>query len=99
MEYSYPIEFDWSTEEVVAVIHFYEIVEKVYASRIKREEVMDAYRAFKEVVPGKADEKRYFQQFREESGLDPYPVVKSAKEKEDEEWVKAPELVNKKGKR
>ena len=30
MEYQYPLDYDWSNEEMVAVVKFYEAIEKVY---------------------------------------------------------------------
>lgn len=57
MDYQYPMDLDWSTEEIVDVIKFFEAVEKAYESKIQKEAFMKAYRRFKEIVPGKADEK------------------------------------------
>lgn len=57
MEYQYPFSMDWSTTEVIEVIQFFEAIEKAYEKGIKREELMEKYRRFKEIVPGKADEK------------------------------------------
>ncbi|MFD6440507.1 UPF0223 family protein, partial [Peribacillus sp. NPDC060186] len=54
MDYQYPMDLDWSTEEIVDVIKFFEEVEKAYESKIQKEAFMKAYRRFKEIVPGKA---------------------------------------------
>ena len=63
MEYQYPFSMDWSTTEVIDVIHFFEAIEKAYEKGINRDELMEKYRRFKEIVPGKADEKRYCNEF------------------------------------
>ena len=55
MEYQYPIDYRWSTEEIVDVIKFFEAIESAYEKGIEREEVMKAYRRFKEIVPSKAE--------------------------------------------
>ena len=60
MDYSYPIRHDWSTEEIIIVAAFYETVEKAYELGVLREEVMTAYRKFKEVVPSMAEEKTLY---------------------------------------
>ncbi|GAA0338597.1 UPF0223 family protein [Bacillus carboniphilus] len=83
MEYNYPIDHDWSTQEIVDVIHFYEGIEKAYEKGIKREELMNLYRRFKEIVPGKADEKNWFRAFLDESGMDPYPVIRDMKQRNE----------------
>lgn len=87
MEYQYPMDFAWSTDEIVDVIHFFEAVEKAYESKILKEDIIKAYRRFKEIVPGKADEKKYTDEFEEVSGYSAYHVVKKAKETADAGWI------------
>ena len=83
MDYQYPILIDWSTEETVDVIAFFECIEKAYEKGIDRSELMDAYRRFKEIVPSKAEEKKICNEFEEVSGYSSYRVVKKAKDSED----------------
>ncbi|MCT6926327.1 UPF0223 family protein [Metasolibacillus sp.] len=83
MEYSYPLSTDWTTKEMVDVVHFFEVVEAAYEKGIKREEVMAKYRRFKEVVPSQAEEKTIFRDFEKASGYVSYKVVKEAKESAD----------------
>lgn len=59
MEYQYPMNEDWTTEEAVDVIAFFQQVELAYEKGADREELLKAYRRFKEIVPGKAEEKSY----------------------------------------
>lgn len=87
MEYQYPMDFNWSTEEIVDVIHFFEAVEKAYESRISKEEFMRVYRRFKEIVPGKADEKNYCDEFEVSSGYAAYAVLKQAKELNPDDYL------------
>ncbi|MBO1915133.1 UPF0223 family protein, partial [Microvirga sp. 3-52] len=54
MEYSYPLRTDWATDEIISVIAFYEVIEKAYEAGTERDEIMNAYREFKKVVPSKA---------------------------------------------
>lgn len=88
MEYTYPIDVDWSQEEMVAVISFFNAIEAYYESQIEREELMTRYREFKQVVPGKADEKNLFNDFKQQSGYDSYQVVKQAKLHPDQKTLK-----------
>ncbi|RFU63424.1 UPF0223 family protein [Peribacillus glennii] len=87
MDYQYPMEMDWTTEEIVDVIRFFEAVEKAYESKIQKVELMSAYRRFKEIVPGKADEKKYTDEFQQSSGYSAFLVMKKAKEMSDGESV------------
>ena len=80
MEYQYPIDYNWSTEEIVDVIKFFEAIESAYEKGIERDEVMKAYRRFKEIVPSKAEEKTVCGEFEEISGYSSYRTIKKAKE-------------------
>ena len=53
LEYQYPFSYDWSTEEVIDVVAFFQTVEKAYEKGMTKNEFMHAYRRFKEIVPGK----------------------------------------------
>ncbi len=80
MEYQYPIDYNWSTDEIVDVIKFFEAIENAYEKGIDREVLMNAYRRFKEIVPSKAEEKTVCGEFEEISGYSSYRVIKKAKE-------------------
>ena len=58
MEYEYPIDLDWSNEEMISVINFFNHVEKYYESGVTAGDFMDAYKRFKEIVPAKAGKKQ-----------------------------------------
>ena len=50
---------------------------------------MDAYRAFKKVVPSMAEEKTLFNEFEDASGFKSFRIVKRAKESVDGEMIKS----------
>ncbi|NYE05350.1 uncharacterized protein YktA (UPF0223 family) [Bacillus niacini] len=79
MEYQYPIDYHWTTDEIVDVIKFYEAIERAYEKGIERDELMDIYRRFKEIVPGKAEEKTLCGEFEDISGYSSYRTIKKAK--------------------
>lgn len=58
MEYQYPMNEDWTTEEAVDVIAFFQQVENAYEKGADRDRLLNAYRRFKEIVPGKAEERK-----------------------------------------
>jgi len=80
VEYQYPIDYNWSTDEIVDVIKFFEAIEKAYEKGIARDEVMSDYRRFKEIVPSIAEEKKICGEFEEISGYSSYRTIKKAKE-------------------
>lgn len=88
MEYQYPIDHTWSTDEIIDVVRFFECIEEAYEKGINREELLSAYRRFKEIVPGKADEKNFLNEFEEVSGYSSYKTVKAAREAEENQRVK-----------
>jgi uncharacterized protein YktA (UPF0223 family) len=79
LEYQYPIDYHWTTDEIVDVIKFYEAIERAYEKGIERDELMDIYRRFKEIVPGKAQEKTLCGEFEDISGYSSYRTIKKAK--------------------
>lgn len=83
MEYQYPMDVDWTTEEKIAVISFFQAVEKAYEKGIPKQELFDTYKRFKEIVPSKAEEKTHCAAFEKESGYSPYRTVKTAREAEE----------------
>jgi len=88
MEYSYPFSTDWSTQEIIDVVQFFEGIEQAYEKGIKREVMLAKYRRFKEIVPSQAEEKSVFREFEEESGYVSYQVVKQVKETSDGTIIK-----------
>ncbi|WP_099157947.1 UPF0223 family protein [Virgibacillus ndiopensis] len=79
MNYHYPIDETWSKQEIVDVVNFFSTIEKVYEKNSTCEEVMLAYRNFKQIVPSKSEEKQIFAEFQQASGYSSYHVVQHAK--------------------
>lgn len=80
MGYHYPIDINWSKDEVIDVIGFLTMIEKAYESTIARDDVITAYRKFKRVIPSKSEEKQVLAQFKKESGYTGYHTIKKARE-------------------
>ncbi|RLQ95900.1 UPF0223 family protein [Falsibacillus albus] len=88
MEYQYPFSYDWTTDEVIDVIKFFETIEKAYEKGVSRDDVMSTYRRFKEIVPSKSEEKQLCKEFEQSSGYSSYHVVKKTKEQEKGSLIK-----------
>lgn len=76
--YSYPIDESWSTQELETVIAMFRKVEDAYEVGVNRQNVLQAYREFKKVIPAKSEEKRLGREFEKASGYVLYRVVKQA---------------------
>jgi uncharacterized protein YktA (UPF0223 family) len=87
MNYSYPFSYDWSTQEIIDVIKFFEAIETVYEKGMEREKLMHAYRRFKEIVPSKSEEKKLCDEFEQASGYSSYQVMKKAKAAKNGDWI------------
>ena len=88
LEYQYPIDHDWSTEEIIDVIHFFEAIEHAYESGVERDQLLSVYRRFKEIVPSKSQEKKLCDDFESLSGYSSYRTIKMAKESDSGKIVR-----------
>lgn len=88
MEYQYPIETDWTTDEVIDVIQYFQKIEEAYSKGVDRDLFLDAYRRFKEIVPGKAQERKICDEFEEVSGFSSYRTVNAVKATESGKKIK-----------
>ena len=82
-EYSYPLDEDWSTEEIVSVVEFFEAVETGYEEGVGAGQLKAHYKSFKRVVPTKSEEKTLFKEFKERSGFETFTLTRQLKDSED----------------
>ncbi|MCK1255072.1 UPF0223 family protein [Streptococcus uberis] len=80
--YNYPLDINWSTDEISSVLHFLNQVEKAYESKVDANQLLESYRVFKEIVTSKSQEKQIDREFEKSSGYSTYRAVQKAKEVE-----------------
>ncbi|AMC01453.1 MULTISPECIES: UPF0223 family protein [Aerococcus] len=80
--YQYPIDLDWTSQEMATVVKMWNGLEQAYESSINREELLNRYKAFKEVVPSKMEEKQLGNSFEKISGYQLYGTIKKARNSE-----------------
>ncbi len=51
--YQYPLDLDWTADEMVLVTTFYSLVEDAFEKGVDRANLLAAYAGFKQVVPDK----------------------------------------------
>lgn len=90
--YQYPLDFEWTAEEIVQVTTFYRAVEDAYElpQGIKAERILKAYDGFKTVVASMAQEKQLDRKFKQITGYSLYLTVKAAQKKRQKS-VKMPD--------
>jgi len=85
MDYSYPLDYKWTNDDILDVVSLYNAVEQAYETGISKDEFLSAYRKFKNVVGTKSEEKQIDREFEKVSGYSIYKVFKASKENE---WIK-----------
>ncbi|WP_067103158.1 UPF0223 family protein [Streptococcus sp. DD13] len=78
--YSYPLDYSWSTEEISSVLSFLNQVEAVYEDGTNAEDFLEAYQSYKRVVPSKSQEKQIDREFQSTSGYSSYQALQLALE-------------------
>lgn len=78
-EYEYPLNPDWSIEELVLVTNMWTAVEKANESGIDTKEFLQTYKEFKTVIRSIGEEKRLGKDFETVSGYSLYKTVQQAK--------------------
>ncbi|SHM88230.1 UPF0223 family protein [Gracilibacillus kekensis] len=88
MNYNYPIDETWSTQEIIDVVNYYSLIEKAYEKGVQKQDLIATYNRYKEIVPSKSEEKQLDKQFEKQSGYVPFRVIKKAKELDNKEMIK-----------
>lgn len=83
--YDYPLDPDWSTEEIIDVMSLYNAVEKAYEEGISKDEFMNCYHRYTQIVDSKSNQKKIDEAFEKASHYSIYKVSQIAKEKD---WIK-----------
>jgi len=80
--FTYPMNIDWTTEELIKVMGIWQAVETAYESKIEVDDFMMTYKAFKEVVKSIGEERQLGREFEELTGYSLYKVVQLAKKRQ-----------------
>ncbi|HCM88263.1 MULTISPECIES: UPF0223 family protein [Vagococcus] len=77
--YNYPLNPEWTTEELILVVNLWGILEAAYEKKVTAEDFLKNYTEFKTVVKSIGEERELGRDFEEASGYSLYHVVKQAK--------------------
>lgn len=77
--YQYPLDLDWSYEEMLKVVDLWQALEDAYEKGIDRQTFLKKYQDFKTVVKSIGQERQLGREFENSSGYSLYRTVKAAK--------------------
>ena len=73
----YKIDYDmFSALEIIKIIEFLDMVEKTKTRRIKKEELINKYHEYQNILRSKSLEKKYDKMMVEECGISIYKLMK-----------------------
>ncbi len=78
-EYQYPLNLDWTTDEMVLVMNMWDALEQAYEKGIPTEKFLKIHQGFKAVVRSIGEERRLGREFEELSGYSLYRTLQEAK--------------------
>ena len=78
-DYQYPIDLDWTTEEMVIVTNMWTAVEQANETGLPVDKFLTTYQQFKTVVKSIGEEKRLGREFENASGYSLYRTLQQAK--------------------
>lgn len=71
----------FTTEEIVSIFSFYNLMERNHKHPVKPELILSAYQTYRNIINSIALEKNYNKQFEDKTGISIYHVIKSLKDK------------------
>ncbi|HAP5937121.1 TPA: UPF0223 family protein [Enterococcus faecalis] len=78
-DYQYPLDLDWTTEEMVIVTNMWTAVEQANETGLPVDKFLTTYQQFKTVVKSIGEEKRLGREFENASGYSLYRTLQQAK--------------------
>lgn len=88
MQYSYPLDESWSTQETIIVVEFLALVEQANQTGVSAQQLLMAYQKFKQVVRSKSEEKTIDKNFQKNTGFSVYRTIKYAQDNKDKKRIK-----------
>ena len=78
-DYQYPLDLDWTTEEMVIVTNMWTAVEQANETGLPVDKFLTTYQQFKTVVKSIGEEKHLGREFENASGYSLYRTLQQAK--------------------
>lgn len=78
-DYQYPLDLDWTIEEMVIVTNMWTAVEQANETGLPVDKFLTTYQQFKTVVKSIGEEKRLGREFENASGYSLYRTLQQAK--------------------
>lgn len=77
-EIALDIDYDlFTTEEIVKIFNFFSLISRTKHQRIRKDELLDGYKEFKNTINNKSLQKQYERKFEKVTGISIYQIIKS----------------------
>ncbi|GMA54661.1 UPF0223 protein [Alicyclobacillus contaminans] len=73
-DYQYPLDMEWTKEEIILVVNLWQALEDSYEKGISAEKFLEAYQGFKTVVQSIGEERKLGREFEN------FPVIHCIKQ-------------------
>lgn len=77
--FSYPMNPDWSTEELICVMDMWQKLDEVYEKKVSAEDYLETYKEFKKVVRSIGEERQLGRDYEEMTGHSLYRISSLAR--------------------
>ena len=67
----------FTTEEIVKIFNFYSLIERTKHQNIKKDELLNAYKEYRNIINNIALQKKYDKNFEKVSGVSIYQIITS----------------------
>ena len=74
--YQLPIDGNWDVNDMIAVSNLVDAILQVYEGGCDRARLLSAHQQFSQVIPSKAEQKRFDRDFEEQTGRSIYRTMK-----------------------
>ncbi|MDF7626852.1 UPF0223 family protein [Lactobacillaceae bacterium L1_55_11] len=73
--YQLPIDANWDTADIIAVVNLVDDVLSVYEDGVRRNKFLKDYAAFKAVIPAMSEQKQFDRDFKRQTGHQIYQTA------------------------
>ncbi|MFD1465857.1 UPF0223 family protein [Lapidilactobacillus mulanensis] len=77
--YAYPIDPDWSKEQLLAAMKIFSDVEAAYENQLNVQAFLSDWREYQRAIPMKMDQKKIDREFEQTTSYSIYQVMKAAR--------------------
>lgn len=78
MNIELPLDDTWTSQEIIDVTTFYNLILTANEQGVDRQQLLDAYQVFQKIVPTKGQQKQLDRQLQRQTGISLYRTMSTA---------------------